>query len=54
MATSSDFTERAEHLRGLGARTLTGVVSDTGGALRAKTVPLPASKASRDPGWVPR
>ncbi|MEO6019556.1 MAG: glutamine synthetase family protein [Knoellia sp.] len=39
MATASDFTERAEHLRGLGARTLTGVVSDTGGVLRAKTVP---------------
>lgn len=39
MASSSDHTERAEHLRGLGARTLTGVVSDTGGLLRAKTVP---------------
>jgi glutamine synthetase len=39
MDRTSDFTERAEHLRGLGARTLTGVVSDTGGVLRAKTVP---------------
>ncbi|EAP99483.1 GlnA3 [Janibacter sp. HTCC2649] len=39
MVTQSTLTDRAEHLRGLGARTLTGVVSDTGGVLRAKTVP---------------
>lgn len=38
MATT-DFAERAEQLRGQGARTLTGIVSDTGGVLRAKTVP---------------
>src|SRR5688500_10181899 len=29
----------AERLRQAGARTLTGVVSDTGGVIRAKTVP---------------